>query len=187
MRYGQASLYVERPGEITAIRVSRKELLYKAESFIWEDTESERLKKARVLGRDLSNAPKADVLDFLLGEAAKDPKKIIEIYEGEDWKMQLFIIEAVDRGVIRQADGIYRYGEKMLGGSLEATVSFLKDIRYKKLVDSIKRDTYPNLLPQQDQKALEEELLATLSGEEPEPAEVKPTTGRKSGPMVIKK
>lgn len=149
-RYGVADLYVERLGEITKNKISRKQIIFTASSYIYEDSEVERIKKCRVLGRNLNNAIPADVLDFLLDIAEKTPKKIIDLYEGEDWKMHLFILDAVDRGVIRRADGIYKYDDKMLGGSIESTITFLRDIRYKKLTDSIKRETYPNLMTKQE-------------------------------------
>lgn len=145
-RYGVADLYVERPGEITRAKVDKKQLVYRALSYIYEDSETERIKKCRVLGRNLNTAIPADILDYLIEIAEKTPKKIIDLYEGEDWKMHLFILDAVDRGVIRKADGIYKYDDKMLGGSIEATITFLRDIRFNKLLESIKRETYPNLL-----------------------------------------
>lgn len=157
-RYGVADLYVERPGEITKAKVDKKQYVYRALSYIYEDAEPERIKKCRVLGRNLSTAVPADVLDYLIEIAEKTPKKIIDLYEGEDWKMHLFILDAVDRGVIRKSDGIYKYDDKMLGGSIEATITFLRDIRFKKLVDSIKRETYPNLLTKAEISELEDSL-----------------------------
>ena len=148
-KYGVADLYVERPGEITKFKMDKKQIVFKAMQYIYEDSETERIKKCRVLGRNLSTAIPADILDYLIEIAERDPRKIINLYEGEDWKMQLFILDAIDRGVIRKADGIYKYDDKMLGGSMEATVTFLRDIRYKKLLDSIKRETYPELQPKQ--------------------------------------
>ena len=129
--------------------MDKKQIVFKAMQYIYEDSETERIKKCRVLGRNLSTAIPADILDYLIEIAERDPRKIINLYEGEDWKMQLFILDAIDRGVIRKADGIYKYDDKMLGGSMEATVTFLRDIRYKKLLDSIKRETYPELQPKQ--------------------------------------
>ena len=157
-KYGVADLYVEHPGEITRTRVSKKQLIHRACDYVYEDSESERLKKCRVLGRNLSSAMPADVLDFLIENAEKDPNKIIALYEGEDWKMHLFILDAVDRGVIRKGEGIYRYDDKTLGASMEAVILLFRDVRYKKLVDSIKRETYPNLLPKSEIEALENEL-----------------------------
>jgi hypothetical protein len=83
-KYGVADLYVERPGEITKIKVDKKALEHRAKSYIFEDSEAERIKKCRVLGRNLNNAMPADILDYLLENCEKSPKKIIELYEGED-------------------------------------------------------------------------------------------------------
>ena len=157
-RYGVADLYVERLGEITKAKVDKKHYVYRALSYIYEDSETERIKKCRVLGRNLNTAVPADILDYLIEIAEKNPKKIIDLYEGEDWKMHLFLLDAIDHGVIRRSDGIYKYDEKMLGGSIESTIEFLRDIRFKKLVDSIKRETYPNLLPKQEITALEDSM-----------------------------
>lgn len=179
-RYGVADLYVERPGEITKAKVDKKQYVYRALSYIYEDSESERIKKCRVLGRNLNTAVPADILDYLIETAEKNPKKIIDLYEGEDWKMHLFILDAVDHGVIRKSDGIYKYDDKMLGGSIEATITLLRDIRFKKLVDSIKRETYPNLLQKKEIAELEGEMTEGIPyfDEAPikptvEPAEVK--------------
>jgi hypothetical protein len=161
-KYGVADLYVERPGELTKIRMDKKQLIFRASSYIYEDSETERIKKCRVLGRNLNNAIPADVLDYLIETAEKSPKKIIDLYEGEDWKMHLFLLDAIDRGVIRRADGIYKYDDKMLGGSMEATITFLRDLRFKKLLDSIKRETYPELQPKQTFVDYENEITKDI-------------------------
>lgn len=144
-RYGVADLYVERPGEIAKSKITRKQLVHRASDYIYKDSESERIKKCKVLGRNLTTALPVDVLDYLLDKAEKNPKKIIDLYEGEDWKMHLFILDAVDRGVITKSEGFFKYDDKMLGASIEATISLLRNIQYKKLLESIKRETYPNL------------------------------------------
>lgn len=175
-KYGVADLYVERPGEMVQFKVNKKEQIFNAERYIYEDSEAERIKKCRVLGRNLTKAIPADILDFLLEIAAKDPKKIINLYEGEDWKMHLFLLDAIDRGVIRKADGIYKYDDKMLGGSLEATITFLRDIRFKKLLDSIKRETYPELQPKQVISEMEEEFTKDVPYFEEASTGAKPKT-----------
>lgn len=178
-RYGVADLYVDRPGEITKMKVTKKQLEYKAASYIYEDSESERIKKCRVLGRNLNTAAPADILDFLIDIAEKTPKRIIELYEGEDWKMHLFILDAVDRGVIRKKDNIYHYDDKMLGGSVESTITFLRDIRFKKLLDSIKRETYPNLLTKNEITELEAEITTGIPHYEEPVIESKPKAVKK--------
>lgn len=161
-RYGVADLYVERPGELTTAKVGRKQLVHRACTYVYEDSENNRIKKCKVLGRDLKNAIPADILDYLIEIAEKTPDKIIQLYEGEDWKLQLFVLDAIDNGVIRRSDGIYKYDDKMIGGSMDAVVGFLKDVRYKKLVDSMKRETYPELLPRQERIELEKELTKDI-------------------------
>lgn len=149
-KYGAADLYVEVPGKLTKTKVDRKAVVFKALSYIYEDTEADRVKKAKVLGRNLAMAYPADVLDFLIETAEKDPKRIIDLYEGEDWKMHLFLLDAIERNVITKKDGIYRYDDKMLGGSIEACITFLRDIRFNKLLSSIKLETYPEYRSDED-------------------------------------
>lgn len=161
-RYGVADLYVERPGELSEARVNIKQLRHRACNYVYEDTEANRVKKCRVLGRDLRNAIKADILDYLIEVAEKDPNKIIALYEGEDWRIQLFIMDALDRGVIKKSEGLYKYEDKLLGGSMTAVVEFMKDVRYKKLVESIKRETYPEFLPQNELDNLTNNLNSDL-------------------------
>ena len=147
--------------------MNKKQLVFRASQYIYEDSESERIKKCKVLGRDLKNAIPADILDFLIEKAEKDPIKIINLYEGEDWKMQLFIIDAIEKGVIRKSEGIYKYDDKILGGSIDAVVLFLRDIRFKKMLDSIKRETYPELGTKDQVESTKEEVDKILmSGDE---------------------
>lgn len=194
-RYGVANLYVERVGEFTKLRVDKKKLIHKASSYIYEDPELERVKKARVLGRNLTNAMPADVLDFLIEIAEKNPRKIIDLYESEDWKMQLFIIEAVEKGVIRKSDGIYKYDDKILGGSVESVIQLLRDIQYKKILDSIKRETYPHLAPKSTIENLQNSLLddtpysnvSDPKGPNSSESTITPPPGASSGKTTTKK
>jgi hypothetical protein len=167
-RYGVADLYVERPGEITKAKITKKQLVHRASTYIYEDSERERIKKCKVLGRDMRFAIPADILDFLIDKAEREPKKIIELYEGEDWKLRLFLVDALEKGVIRRADGIYKYDDTVLGGSEDAVIIFLRDFRYKKLIDSIKRETYPELLTKDEIKAIQEDLKNPIIEEAPE-------------------
>ncbi len=154
-KYGVADLYVERPGEVTKARVTRKQLVHKACDYVYNDTDFNQIKKAKVLGRDLAKAPLADVVDFLIETAEKDPKKIIEMYEGEDWRMHLFILDAIDAMVIRKKDNLYSYEDKMLGGSINAVIEFLRNVQNRKILDSIKVETYPSLLSNREISELE--------------------------------
>lgn len=158
-RYGVADLYVERPGEISKKTVSKKKLVGRAYTYIFDDTDINKRRKAKVLGRDMEIAPISDVEEFLTQYAERDPKKIIDLYEGEDWKLHLFILDACDKGVIRKRDNIYSYNDKPLGGSIESTILFMRDVSNRTIVNNIKKETYPQLLPKSELDALNNENI----------------------------
>ena len=61
----------------------------------------------------------------MISIAEKDPNKIIEMYEDDNWKMHLFILNAIERGgVIKRHEGIYRYDDKVLGGSMKLLLRY---------------------------------------------------------------
>ena len=147
-RYGVAELYIERPGVEANRRVSRKKLKHDAESFIYNDERGYdgRVLKARLLGHRMDNLPDADVTDYLLQIAEKDPDKIINLYTGGDTAVRLLFIEARDKKVIRVKNKLYIYGEsEVLGATDDAVITWMKDPKNKKLLELIKKDTYPDL------------------------------------------
>ena len=60
-----------------------KAVVFKALTYIYEDSEADRIKKAKVLNRNLSVTYPADVLNFLIKIAEKESEKILDLYEGE--------------------------------------------------------------------------------------------------------
>lgn len=156
-RYGTADLYVERPGEISKKKVSKKKLVGRAYSYIFDDTDINKRRKSKVLGRDMEIAPMSDVEEFLTQYAEKDPKKIIDLYEGEDWKLHLFILEACEKAVIRKKDNIYSYNERILGASMDSTILFMRDVSNRTIVNNIKKETYPSMLLKEELDALKQE------------------------------
>ena len=147
-RYGVAELYVERPGYDTVKRVSKKKLKHDAEAYIYNDpkgVEGRKL-KARLLGRAMKNAPDADVLDYLLEIAAKDPHKIINLYTGGDINLRLLFIDAKDKHVIHIKNKVYLYGDDIvLGATDDAVITWMKSPNNHKVLELIKRDTYPDM------------------------------------------
>lgn len=153
-RYGVAELYVERPGVETRRRVSRKKKVMEACNFIINDEQGAdgRLLKAKLLGKHMSNMPSADVEDYLLTVAEKDPERIIKLYTGEDQDLRLLLVEARDKGVVTIKDRMYLYGARPIGGTEEAAIEWMKASSNKKLVDMLKRDTFPELEPSEEIK-----------------------------------
>lgn len=148
-RYGVAELYVVRPGVEATRRISRKKLKHDAESYIYNDDRGAegRVLKAKLLGHRMDNIPDADVTDYLLQVAEKDPEKIINLYTGGDTAVRLLFIEARDKHVITYKNKLYIYADNVvLGASDEAAILYLKDPKNANVYKLIKQDTYPELM-----------------------------------------
>lgn len=145
-RNGVAELYIDRPGLDTQRRVSKKQLIHKAESFIYDDVRGAdgQRNMARILGKDMSNQPIADVIDYLIRIAEKDPNKIINLYTGGDIALRLLFIEAKEKHVIYLKNKLYLYGDNIvLGATDDAALAWMKDPKNLQVLELIKKDTYP--------------------------------------------
>ena len=146
-RYGIAELYIDRPGVETQRRVSRKKKIIEACNFITGDPQGAdgRLLKAKLLGKHMSNMPSADVEDYLLTVAEKDPERIIKLYTGDDNDLRLLLIEAKDKGVVTIKNKMYLYGARPIGGTEEAVIAWMKTSSNQKVVEMLKHDTFPDM------------------------------------------
>lgn len=148
-RSGRAELYIDHPGMITQQKIKRKQLVHEACSYVYNDEHGLQgyLNKARLLGRNMENQPVADVLDYLISVAEEHPKKIIDLYTGTDTSLRLLFIEAKEKGVIRVKDKAYIYGDNIaLGVTDDAVLAWMKQPSNLKLLELIKKDTYPDLI-----------------------------------------
>ena len=155
-RYGIAELYVERPGVEATRRVSRRKLKHDAETYIYNDDRGAegRVLRARLLGHRMEGMADADVTDYLLQIAERDPEKIISLYTGGDTAVRLLFIEAKEKNVIVYKDRLFMYADVVLGATDDAALLFLKDPKNANLYKLIKRDTFPGL-PEDDNKKKE--------------------------------
>ena len=146
-RYGSAELYIDRPGQETQKRVTRKRKITEACNYIINDPQGAdgRLMKARLLGKHMTNMPTTDVEDYLLNVAEKDPEKIIKLYTGEDNDLRLLLVEARDKGVVIVKNKMFLYGSRPIGGTEEAAVEWMKQSANQQFVEMLKRDTFPEL------------------------------------------
>lgn len=147
-RYGIAELYIERPGYEAVRKVSRKKKIHQAASFILDDPKGSegRILIARLLGKHMTNIPDADVEDYLLTIAEKDPERIINLYTGDDITLRLLFMEAKDKHIINLKNKLYIYADNIvLGATDDAAITWMKDPKNKKVLELIKKDTYPDL------------------------------------------
>lgn len=147
-RYGLAELYVEAPELESVKRVSTRQLRHKAEAYIFDDEKGAmgRVFHARLLGKDMKAAPDSEVTEYLLDIAQRDPQRIIDVYAGSDTGIRLLIIEAREKHIINIKNKVYVYADDIvLGITEDAVLAYLKDPKNKKILELIKRDTYPEL------------------------------------------
>lgn len=146
-RYGRAEFWVEKPGEESARRIKRKQLITKANVFIEQDSAEGRVTKVKLLGKRMYNAPDSDIQDFLYQKAEANPNLIIDLYTGQDQQLRLLFIEATDKNIIKKVSGIFMYGDVRLGVNDEAVIFFFKDPANKQILDEIKIQTFPEYKP----------------------------------------
>lgn len=148
-RYGSAELYIERPGAEVKKRNSRKKLINQAESLIFACSLEDQVKLARLLGKQMKNAPAADVEDYLLQQAGKNPQLVIDMKTGDEAAYRMLFLDATDKFVITTKNKLYVYGhgddQIILGATDDAAIAWLKEPNHKKIVDLIKKETYPGL------------------------------------------
>lgn len=143
-RYGKAVLYVEQPGKLTQTRVNKAKLQTKALNFVFNDTTEGQLTKCKLLGKNMQYAYPSDVEDFLTEQAKRNPQKIIDLYTGSNTELRMLFIDALNKGVIREKQGVFMYGDKIaLGVTDEAVLAYFKQPANKKILDFITEETYP--------------------------------------------
>lgn len=147
-RYGIAELYVERPGYDVSKRVSKQKLIHDADSYIYDDPKGAegRQLMARLLGKNMKNAPDSEITEYLLNISHSSPEKIIDLYTGGDTNLRLMFIDAKDKHVIYVKNKTYLYGDNIaLGVTDDAVITWMKNPNNKKILELIKRDTYPEM------------------------------------------
>lgn len=147
-RYGIAELYIEAPGVEVSKKINKKKLIFEAQSFIFNDEKGAdgRVLKCRLLGKNMRSAPDSEVTEYLLNIADKDPQRIIDLYTGTDMSLRLLLIEAREKHVIVVKNKVFMYGDDIvLGVSEDSVIAFLKEKRNAKLLELIKRDTFPEM------------------------------------------
>ena len=148
-RYGAAELYIERPGVETTRKVNKKKSIHDAHTYIWSLSAEEKVNLCALLGKLMSNVADADVTDYLLEVAAKQPKKVLDLKDSEDAAIRLLFLKAKDKKVIYIQDGVYKFGDEgiVLGSSDEAVVTFLNNPKNNEYLKLIQSETNPDYFP----------------------------------------
>lgn len=148
-RYGSAELFIERPGYEIKKKNSKRKLINVAETLVFACSLEEQVKLARLLGKNMKNAPAADVEDYLLQQCSKNPQLVIDMRQGDDAIYRMLFLDATDKYIITTKNKLYVYGHGedviVLGATDDAAIAWLKDPNHKRIVDMIKKETYPHM------------------------------------------
>ncbi len=145
-KYGTAELFIDVPGEESERSVNRRKLIIQAMNLVEKDSVEGRLTKCKLLGKNMRYAPATDVEDYLYQIAEKTPSKVIDLYTDGDTKLRLLLIEAKEKNVIRKKNGVFMYGESVLGMTDDAVINYFKIASNKPIFDEIKRETFPEFV-----------------------------------------
>lgn len=155
-RNGVAELYIKHPGLDTHRKVSKIQKIVSAQNTILNDergADGQRL-IVRLLGRNMNNQPIADVLEYLLEIAQKNPEKILSLYTGSDTSLRLLLLDARDKHVIYVKNKVYIYADNIvLGTSDDQALSWMKDPKNNKILQLIRKDTYPEMYNDDTEKS----------------------------------
>lgn len=161
LRYGNAEFYVERPGADSKQRITRKQLIHKAEGYIYGDSPEGVYQKVRILGHEMRGSNLSDVQDYLVVVAGKEPEKIIDLYVGGDTQLKLFLLDAIDKGIVVNRNGLFYYADTILGSAEAAVVNWFKQPVNKTLYDTIKAECYPDFIKTKKVEDLTEVIKET--------------------------
>lgn len=152
-KYGRAVLYVDIPGERTKAKVSRTKLVIEAQSYVIKDSDEGKKTKCKLLGRNMDSAYPTDIDDFLLDYAKRNPEKVIDVYTDSDVHVRMLFIDAVNKGIICQKNGVYMYGDHIsMGVTDTAVIIYLKQPNNKKIRELIEAETYPEYFDESSAK-----------------------------------
>lgn len=152
-RYGIAELYIDRPGYDSQVRVTKRMKVINASNFILDDPRGVDgwLTIAKVLGAHMDNMPIADVQDYLLQIAEKDPDRIINVYTGDDLQLRIMFIDGRERKKIIKKNKAWWWEETLLGASDDSVITWMQDAKNQKILELMRRDIYPENYVSEDE------------------------------------
>lgn len=119
--------------------------LFEAMKYVIEDDPTNYSDRARLLGVDMKGNSPMVIKDFLLSEAKRDSKKVINAYTSNSVSMQLLFYKGLDAGIIKSDNGVYKYGSQILGVSIEASVAFMQAPGNSSLAEQMELEINPEV------------------------------------------
>lgn len=139
-----AYFYIFRPGFESAKKVSDTEKRVKLMNYILNDSAENLYNRASILGVDMTDSVISDVKEYLLGMVNTEPSKLEAVYESKTFSLELLFMHALKKGVITKRNGVFTFGEILLGVEDRAVVAFFANPKNHITTKAIEAVTYGN-------------------------------------------
>ena len=139
-----AYFYIFRPGFESSKRISDTEKRVKLMNYVLSDSAENLYNRASILGVDMSEQAVSDVKEYLLDLVNSDPAKVASVYESKTFSLELLLMHAIKKSVITKRNGVYTFGEILLGVNDAAVVAFFSNPKNHITTKAIEAVTYGN-------------------------------------------
>lgn len=137
-----AYFYIFRPGFEAAKKVTEVERKVKLLNYVLEDSAENLYNRASILGVDMGSEVISEVKDYLLNLVETDPIKIEKVYESKTFSLELLLMHSLKKGIISKKNGVYVFGEILLGVDTASVISFFANPKNNATTKAIEAVTY---------------------------------------------
>lgn len=130
----QALFYIEDKEAKAKIEEVAIDFLIEAQEAFMELTTDEKKGYLRLYGKKgVQELSDRIIKTELFKEVNKDPKKFLDLTRDTDVKLRISIEEMLESGVLTKRGSYYNFENEVIGNSVDAVVSFFKDLKNQSL------------------------------------------------------
>lgn len=186
---GQASpgayFYIYRPGFESAKKVTEAENKVKLMNYVLTDSAENLYNRASILGIDMGSQALSDVKEYLLSMIETEPSRLKAVYESKTFSLELLLMHAIKERVILRRNGVYTFGEILLGVDKKSVVTFFANPGNHVTTKAIEAVTYgvgkkKNPLEDESVSATDDDSFIEAEGSAPD----QPVDGKQAGVMM---
>lgn len=141
--------YIHDEERETSKRLERAELEYRALQYVMNTPMDKLQDKARLLNERIENLSPMRIKEHFIGLLKdEDPRKLlklIRIYEDNTSEHRLLLFRLTDRNVINYTQGVYYFGDLMLGQTEEQVIAYMKDVNNQEIYNTLVLKAYPEI------------------------------------------
>jgi DNA primase catalytic subunit len=126
--------YIEDKEAEAKADITKVELEYEAMTKVKSLSMEEMVDFGRICGLRVKDLSKSVIEAELLRKAQKEPNLVLSLYKDPQRKHKVFLRKLIDKDIVKIENGMYKYGDEILGSNETAAIDFLKDSGNSKLI-----------------------------------------------------